>query len=245
MKHKVSSILTFLDKTLIPYLKNGNVFCWPNFPNSISRDLLSALESELKDLLSKGAVTPVEHKDLEFVSPIFCVPKKDDKVRLILNLKKQNLFVAYHHFKMETSQHKLSMITPNCWMASIDLKDAYCSVKVHPSFQRYLKFTCQGNLYAYTVYPNGLASCLQQFTKLFKPPISLLRSHGHILSSYIDDIYSQSDTYNGCIDTVLSTFQEFDSLGFVIHPEKSEFILKQRIQYLQYSPKVLGHFANF
>ena len=201
-------------------------------PNGISGDLLSAIKSELRDLLSKGVVIPVEHEDFEFVSSIFCVPKKDDRVRLILNLKKLNSFVAYHHFKMETIQHILSMVTPNCWMASVNLKDAYYSVKVHPSYQRYLKFKFQGELYAYTVYPNGLASCPRQFTKLLKPPISLLRSRGHILSSYIDDIYIQSDTYSGCIDSVLSTFQEFDSLGFVIHPEKSEFIPKQRIQYL-------------
>ena len=162
------------------------------------------------------------------------MPKKDDKVRLILNLKNLNSFAAYHHFKMETIQHILQMITPNCWMASIDLKDAYYSVKFHPSFQRYLKFKFQGNIYAYTVYPNGLSSCPRQFTKLLNPPISLLRSRGHILSSYIDDIYIQSGTYNGYINTVPSTFQEFDSLGFVIHPEKSGFIPKQRMQYLSF-----------
>ena len=110
-------------------------------------------------------------------------------MRIILNLNKLNSFVAHHHFKRETIQHILHMSTPNCWMASVDLKYAYYSVKVHPGFQRYLKFKFQGNLYAYTVYPIGLASCPRQFTKLLKPPISLLRSRGHIISSYIDDIY--------------------------------------------------------
>ena len=31
---------------------------------------------------------------------------------------------------------------------------------------------------------------------------------------------------------MLSTFKEFDNLGFVIHPHKSEFIPRQSIQYL-------------
>ena len=31
---------------------------------------------------------------------------------------------------------------------------------------------------------------------------------------------------------MLSTFKEFDRLGFVVHPDKSEFLPKQRIQYL-------------
>ena len=35
--------------------------------------------------------------------------------------------------------------------------------------------------------------------------------------------------YNGCIYTVFLTFQEFDSIGLVIHTEKSEFIPKQQM----------------
>ena len=65
--------------------------CQQNYPpNSILGDLLLAIKSELKDLLSKGVITQVEHEQFEFVSPIFCVPKKDDKVQLILNLTKLN-----------------------------------------------------------------------------------------------------------------------------------------------------------
>ena len=108
--------------------------------NSISGALLPELQKEIKDLLSKGVITPSQREDSEYFSPIFCVPKKDNRVRLILNLKRLNSFVVYHHFKMETIQQVLSMITPNCWMASIDLKDAYCSVRVHPGYQKYLSY---------------------------------------------------------------------------------------------------------
>ena len=133
---------------------------------------------------------------------------------------------------METIQSILAMITPNCWMASVDLKDAYYSVRIHPSCQRYLNFFYQGSLYAYTVYPNGLASCPRQFTRLLKPPIAHLRSQWHIIAGYIDDIYLQSDTYEGCVNTILTTFRQFNDLGFVVHPEKSEFIPKQNIKFL-------------
>ena len=62
--------------------------------NSISGALLPELQKEIKDLLSKGVITPSQREDFEYVSPIFCVPKKDNKVRLILNLKRLNSFVA-------------------------------------------------------------------------------------------------------------------------------------------------------
>ena len=200
--------------------------------NSISRQHASLIKQEISSLLCKNVIKVCTHEKEELISPIFCVPKKDGKVRLILNLKKLNSFVSYHHFKMETIHSILAMITSNCWMASVDLKDAYYSVRIHPSYQQYLKFIYEGSLYAYTVYPNGLASCPRQFTKLLKPPIAHLRSQGHLIASYIDDIYLQSDTYEGCVNTVLSTFRQFNDLGFVIHPDKSEFIPKQTIQFL-------------
>ena len=79
----------------------------------------------------------------EFISPIFSVPKKDGNVRLILNLKKFNMFVENSHFKMESIHTVLTLVTPNCWMTSLDLKDAYYSVKIHPDFQKCFKILLQ------------------------------------------------------------------------------------------------------
>lgn len=41
---------------------------------------------------------------------------------------------------MESIDTILSLVTKYCWMALSDLKDAYYSVKISPSFQKYLKF---------------------------------------------------------------------------------------------------------
>ena len=36
-----------------------------------------------------------------------------------------NQYVVYHHFKMHTTWTVVAMRKPACYMASIDLKDAY------------------------------------------------------------------------------------------------------------------------
>jgi len=41
---------------------------------------------------------------------------------------------------MDTLQSVISLITPNCYMASVDLKDAYYCVPIAVSDQKYLKF---------------------------------------------------------------------------------------------------------
>jgi hypothetical protein len=41
---------------------------------------------------------------------------------MILNLKKFNEFVPYHHFKMDTFEIALKLINKNTFMASVDLR---------------------------------------------------------------------------------------------------------------------------
>ena len=91
-------------------------------------------------MLLQGVLVPCSHSAGEYVSPIFVVPKKDKKFRMILNLTNLNQFVEYHHFKMETLNHALTLVSQHCLFCSLDLRDAYFSVHVAPSAQNLLKF---------------------------------------------------------------------------------------------------------
>ena len=51
--------------------------------NSISRQHVSLVKQEISSLLSKNVIKVCTHEEGEFISPIFCVPKKDGKIRLI------------------------------------------------------------------------------------------------------------------------------------------------------------------
>ena len=62
-------------------------------------------------------------------------------------LKNLNKHVQYNHFKMDTLQSVISLKTPNCFMASVDLKDVYYSVPIAVAHQKYLKFEWGGKLY--------------------------------------------------------------------------------------------------
>ena len=59
-----------------------------------------------------------------------------------------------------------------------------------------------------------------------------MRQLGHISVSHIDDFYLQGDDYNECASNVLAPTQLFDTLGFIVHPEKSCFIPSQEREIL-------------
>ena len=75
---------------------------------------------------------------------IFTRPKNDGCHRLILNLKRFNEYIVYHHFKMDSLQSAVQLMKPNCWMAVLDLKDAYYSVPIATEDRKYLRFEHEG-----------------------------------------------------------------------------------------------------
>ena len=187
------------------------------------------IDTEIKSLLQKGAIVECEHESGEYISPIFTTPKKDGSSRMILNLKSLNKFIEYHHFKMESLPTVLSLVKRNCFMASVDLRDAYYSVPIAQEHQKYLKFLWRGQLYKFVCFPNGLAFCPRKFTKLLKPVTAFLRQLGYLSVSHIDDSYLQGDDYNDCAKNVLETIRLFDSLRFTIRPSKSSLIPTQKL----------------
>lgn len=70
---------------------------------------------------------------------------------------------------MDTLEAAVNMMRPGCFMASLDLKDAYCTVPIYPSHWEYLRFSFDGVFYKYTCLPNGLASAPCIFTELLNP----------------------------------------------------------------------------
>ena len=83
------------------------------------------LSIEIGRFLGKGFIEEATHSPGEFISYIFPRPKPDGSIRIILNLSSLNEFIEYNHFKMETIQTVLPLITKGDFFASIDLKEAY------------------------------------------------------------------------------------------------------------------------
>ena len=180
------------------------------------------IDTEIGKLLTLKVVKEVQFEDGQHVSPIFTRPKKNtSEHRMILNLKKLNESVAYHHFKMDTLETALKLIKPNCLMASIDLRHAYYSISIEKEQQKLLRFYWRDKLFQYTCLPNGIACAPRLFTKLMKPVYSLLRQYGHTNIGYIDDSLLISDSIEECHRNVTDTQELMKRLGFIIHTTKS------------------------
>ncbi len=186
----------------------------------------------VKTLLHKQVIERVTHCEGEFLSNIFLRPKKDGSFRLILNLRELNESVEYLHFKLDTIKTAMALITPNCFMAGMDWRDAYFSVAVSPEFRKFLRFLWKGKLYQFKCLVMGLSEAPRKFTKLTKPLWSTLRQQGYISVSYLDDALMIADSYDECVENVIETVKLSDNLGFTVHPIKSNLVPSTRIEFL-------------
>ena len=107
-------------------------------------------------------------------------------------------------------------------MASVDIRDAYYSIKIDEEYQKYLKFQWRDKLYKYLALPNGFSPAPRIFTKLLKPIFAYLRKKGHTLSGYIDDMYLQADNQYEVKIAAKDTIEILEDNGFVHHEIKSQ-----------------------
>lgn len=194
---------------------------------------LAIADSLLQELLIKDVIEPTTFHPKGYISNIFLREKKNGDYRLILNLKTLNQFVEYHHFKMENFTSALTLITKDCYLASLDLSDAYYSVPVAPHHRKYLQFSHNGSSFRFTCLANGVSSAPRTFTKLMKIPLSHLREHyGITVTSYLDDLLLVAQTEADLLKALDTTQTLLRSLGFIISVKKSSVKPAQQMTYL-------------
>ena len=187
------------------------------------------VNSEVTELISKGAVVPCQSEPGEFISTLFIVPKKNGKFRPVINLRYLNHYVHYDHFKQETFKVVLDLVQKNDFFTSIDLSDAYFSVPIHTDYQKYLKFSWNGQLLKFVCLPFGLKSAPYVFTNILKPVYAWFRQQNIRCSYYIDDSINMNSLMDVCQTNTNVMVNTLQSLGYCINLKKSVLVPNQRI----------------
>ena len=170
-------------------------------------------------MLQKGAIRRASFNPRQLVSNLFIIPKKSGDLRPVINLKPLNGFVQYHHFKMEGLNTPLDLLSGSEIFTTIDLKDAFFTILIHPDHYKYLRFE-------FICLPFGLSSALRLFTKVLKPFVGSIRNKGiRLVISSSRELFSQKAAI---------VVQILESLGFIINKEESVLIPSQKIVFLGY-----------
>ena len=118
------------------------------------------------------------------------------------------------------------------WMVSLDLKDAYLQVPMHPESRKFLRFMVGGKVYQFKVLCFGLSTAPQVFTRVMAPVSAILHRMGVRLRRYLDDWLLQASSQEQVLLALRTVLRLCRSLGIVVNWEKSQMIPTQRMVYL-------------
>ncbi|KAM8971965.1 sodium-coupled neutral amino acid symporter 1-like [Pelodytes ibericus] len=190
------------------------------------------IDAEVRVMLEKGAICPVLDQPTAFISNIFILPKKGGGSRLVINLRNLNMFVSYHHFKMEGIHCLRDLLLSGDWMVKLDLQDAYLTVPIAREHQDWLQFRWDHQTWRFTCLSFGLSSAPWCFTKLLKPVVCFLRRKRVRLIIYLDDLLTMSQEVTLLNLHLKWSMDLLQSLGFLISWDKSMLVPSQKMEFL-------------
>lgn len=229
------------DSYILGYVKGVSLdfMSWPSQahiprPFRMNVEQSQFIDGEIESLKSRSIVEEVEDLSSHYVSNIFLRPKPNGTFRMMIDLSLLNNDIEKRHFKMQHLQVAIDLLSRNCFMASIDLKDAYYSVPIAVEFRKFLCFEWRGKFFRFKAMPFGLTSAPRISTKLLTPVFSAFREEGFQGFAYVDDSFILGDSAEECTGAVEWLSKKLTSLGFIIHPQKSIFQPSKSLVFLGY-----------
>ena len=202
-------------------------------PIRMSQSSSPFLREEIENLLNKRAVERVQNPGTPgFYSRIFLVPKKNGKLRLIVDLSLLNRYIKKQSFKMETVKSVRQAMRLNDWAVSIDLTDAYLHVPIHHQSRKYLRFVHEDQVYHFTALPFGLSLSPLIFSKLIDVVAAFLRQRAISVFLYLDDWLIKILIRNRLITQTRFCLQIIQSEGFLPNLKKSDLFPSQKFTFI-------------
>jgi hypothetical protein len=154
------------------------------------------------------------------------------KDRLILNGMSLNLFLEALPFKYEKLRDILGFTKEGSFLASWDMKSGYFHVPIHPAFWKYFCFQVGRTIFYFKVLSFEFAQACYVFTKVMQEPMYELRKLGIPMSSYIDDAYTATATFNRCVRQSSLSALFIEALGAFLELSKCKLKPEQLLKWL-------------
>ena len=190
------------------------------------------VDKELKNLLSNNIISQCDADYPLCISPISCVPKKND-FRLVIDHRELNRYIKCPQVCYEDIRTLRDIVQPGDYMISADIKSGYHHIPVNSHFSRYLGKRWRNQTYVWNRLPFGLNVSAYYFVKTVRAIIAHLRSQNVRALAYVDDfvVCAHREHIDSHCKLLLSTL---DKLGLHISKDKSLLDPSQKLQFIGY-----------
>ena len=133
---------------------------------------------------------------------------------------------------METTRPIRESILLGEWAVSIDLRDAYLHVPIHPSSRKVLRFLFEGRAYHFRVLPFGLSTAPFAFAKLMVTVAAAIRKAGSPVIQYFDDWLLHQLRRSVLMNNLTLAWEIIQNVGLIPNRDKSDLVPSQTFTYV-------------
>ena len=121
---------------------------------------LTALAAQLEKLVKEGRV---EKSATDWASPVFMVPKKNNKWRLVVDFRRLNKVTIPKMYRLPRIQEVIDGLYGCCYFTTIDLSDGYWQLSIRPEDRNYFGVTTPLGNYRFISLPMGWVNSAAHF----------------------------------------------------------------------------------
>ena len=188
---------------------------------SIPYHQLQLVDDEIQALLDADIIEPID-APTTWCSPLHVV-MKNDKIRLVVDLRKANSAIRRRLYPIPTLEDTLHKVKDSTFFSKIDLRKGYHQIELSENSRDITTFRYQNGIYRYKRLVFGLSSAFE----LFQHQITSLFSNLPGIENISDDIIVYGKTkeeHNRNLDRCLATLEEN---GLTINIDKCIFGVQQ------------------
>ena len=120
---------------------------------------------------------------------------------------------------METAQTVREAIGREDWMVSLDMKDAYFHIPIHPQSRRYLRITFNGQVFQFKAMCFGLSTAPQVFTIVIAPVSRIMHLAVFRIMLYLGDWLSLAKSREEMVRVIRFILKLVTELGILVNEE--------------------------
>ena len=192
----------------------------------LPRKLYDDVRNYLNDLIVNGWI---QESSSPYASPIVCVRKKDNSLRMCVDYRRLNLKTIPDRQPIPRVQDLLDGLYGQRYFSTLDMAKAYHQGYVRDICRKYTAFSTPWALFEWLRIPFGLKNAPAAFQKYINQALSGLLDK--ICLAYLDDILIYGKSFKEHKRNLRTVLRRLKSKGIKLHVEKCEFV-KQEVRYL-------------